>query len=284
MATTDKLNCKSLVELVTDYLEQVLPSDLRKEVDGHLQDCPACRTYVEQMRVTIRATGKLAEEQIPSDVKQSLLQLFRRQGAVREVRLGFAGQCACPGDHIGYFWETEEDFEEGVRFLEVGLDGTDACFVFGHEDANRRVLESLGRHGYDAKKLEAAGRLHVLVGDASADQMMADIGGRFQKALAGGAPLLRLLGNLGWGRNGWPTDDDILAFEAKVTDAARQFPCVSVCMYDVHALSGRVLLKGGFQTHPLVARSHLMYENPLYVPSETFLSALRGEHRSTRVQ
>lgn len=72
------------------------------------------------------------------------------------------------------------------------------------------------------------------------------IGSTFQKMIDSGARLVRLLGNLGWGHEGWPAEDSILEFEAWVTRDAKAFPCVVVCMYDVRSLSGRVMHDAAF--------------------------------------
>jgi len=39
--------------------------------------CQACRTNLEQMRESIRLTGRLAEETIADDTRQQLVRLFR---------------------------------------------------------------------------------------------------------------------------------------------------------------------------------------------------------------
>jgi hypothetical protein len=282
------VNCKGISEKVTDYLEGALPRTEREQADAHLSQCAGCRTYVEQMRLTVRLTGQLKETEVPAEAKARLLAMFREHHAgaaatEKRIRLGINDEYAAAGDHIGYFWESDADFDRGVGFLSVGLTGRDACFVFGYVEANERVLESLRKRGLDVDGLVATGRLRVLGGSETGEAMMADIGAAFQKVLAAGAPTIRLLGNLGWGREHWPSDDAILEFEAKVTEAARQFPCVIVCMYDVHALSGRVLLKGGFQTHPLTVYDAELKQNPNYIPTERFLSTLRGSSGADRV-
>jgi PAS domain S-box-containing protein len=86
--------------------------------------------------------------------------------------------------------------------------------------------------------------------------------------------LIRLLGNIGWGKPGWPGDYDLFAFEAKVTAAAKEFPCVVLCMYDVTALPGLVIRRGAYGTHPLIERDGSLRENPDYLPAEFFLKNL----------
>jgi hypothetical protein len=86
--------------------------------------------------------------------------------------------------------------------------------------------------------------------------------------------LIRLLGNIGWGKSGWPGDYDLLAFEAKVTAAAKEFPCVILCMYDVAALPGLVIRRGAYGTPPLIERAGSLQENPEYIPADFFLKHL----------
>ena len=53
---SDEIVCRELVELVTPYLEGALPADERALVDQHLASCDGCQAYLQQMRLTIRAT------------------------------------------------------------------------------------------------------------------------------------------------------------------------------------------------------------------------------------
>lgn len=71
------LTCHEVVELITDYLEGVLPRKVRRQVEAHLAVCDACTAYLAQMRRTIRLTGMLTEEQLPDEQKQALLEAFR---------------------------------------------------------------------------------------------------------------------------------------------------------------------------------------------------------------
>ena len=68
--------CQQWVELVTDYLEGALPRPLQQAADRHLDDCPHCREYLEQMRRTIDLTGRLAEEDVPDEVVDALAKAF----------------------------------------------------------------------------------------------------------------------------------------------------------------------------------------------------------------
>src|ERR1700681_3401989 len=46
------------------------------------------------------------------------------------VALGIRDEFVAVSDHIGYFWESEDEFAEAVAFLEYGLHGNDSCIIF----------------------------------------------------------------------------------------------------------------------------------------------------------
>ena len=77
MSVSDEMGCRELVQVINDYIEDVMPPGDRKRFDEHLAICPGCQTYLDQMRQTIRAVGKLSEESIPGEVRNVLLQAFR---------------------------------------------------------------------------------------------------------------------------------------------------------------------------------------------------------------
>jgi anti-sigma factor RsiW len=77
VSNTDDLPCQELVELVTDYLENRLPDSARVRFEAHLAQCSGCRTYLEQMRQTIRALGRLPSESIEPAARDRLLGVFR---------------------------------------------------------------------------------------------------------------------------------------------------------------------------------------------------------------
>ena len=71
------ITCQELVELVTEYLEGTLDADMRVRFEQHLAACDACREYLDQMRLTIRVTGRLSEDSLPPAATEALLDAFR---------------------------------------------------------------------------------------------------------------------------------------------------------------------------------------------------------------
>jgi len=70
------LNCNELVELITDYLEGRLSAQEHERFEEHLEECPYCRNYLEQMRQVIKTVGQFEEKHISSEAKEKLLRLF----------------------------------------------------------------------------------------------------------------------------------------------------------------------------------------------------------------
>ncbi len=74
---TATVSCRELVELVTEYLEDRLSDADRARFEAHLNLCPDCTEYVEQMRLVAGSLGELGEESIAPEKRESLLEAFR---------------------------------------------------------------------------------------------------------------------------------------------------------------------------------------------------------------
>jgi anti-sigma factor RsiW len=62
---------------VTAYLEHALAPEDRERFEEHLVFCDGCSTYLEQMRETITAAGRLGPVTLPPELEQRLLEAFR---------------------------------------------------------------------------------------------------------------------------------------------------------------------------------------------------------------
>lgn len=71
------LTCRELTELITDYLEGRMAFMDRVRFRSHIGMCRNCRTYLDQMKHTIRTLGHLPPETIPPDMRDQLLARFR---------------------------------------------------------------------------------------------------------------------------------------------------------------------------------------------------------------
>ena len=75
--TVQPISCQEVVELVTDYLEGAMSPEDVARFDHHLSLCEGCVFYVEQIRMTIAATGRIGEDDVPPEVRDDLVAAFR---------------------------------------------------------------------------------------------------------------------------------------------------------------------------------------------------------------
>jgi predicted anti-sigma-YlaC factor YlaD len=72
------LVCRDAVEAVTDYLEGAMSARQRERFEAHLDECVHCREYLEQMRTTVHALGRIEPESLEPEVLDELVALYRR--------------------------------------------------------------------------------------------------------------------------------------------------------------------------------------------------------------
>ena len=74
-----ELPCQDLVEVVTDYLDGALSDVDHRRFEEHLAICEPCVAYVEQIRLTIAATGRagVQGEALPADLREGIRDAFR---------------------------------------------------------------------------------------------------------------------------------------------------------------------------------------------------------------
>jgi anti-sigma factor RsiW len=70
------LCCREVVELLTDYAEGALTSRERRRLERHLVDCPACRAYAGQIRLTLDLLREWREDP-PAELCADLVAEFR---------------------------------------------------------------------------------------------------------------------------------------------------------------------------------------------------------------
>ena len=73
----EPISCQDVVELVTDYLEGAMSPEDVARFDHHLSLCDGCVFYVDQIRMTIAAVGRIGEEDVPPEVRDDLVAAFR---------------------------------------------------------------------------------------------------------------------------------------------------------------------------------------------------------------
>ena len=71
------ISCREVVELVTAYLDGALSDPDRTRMEAHLEHCPPCVEYVDQIRMTARVAAVAAVELELHPDRAALLDAFR---------------------------------------------------------------------------------------------------------------------------------------------------------------------------------------------------------------
>jgi anti-sigma factor RsiW len=77
MADGSAISCQEVVEVITDYLEGKLSPQEVAIFDAHLALCDGCQWYLDQMRITIGTIGRIEDEAVPPELRDTLLAAFR---------------------------------------------------------------------------------------------------------------------------------------------------------------------------------------------------------------
>jgi predicted anti-sigma-YlaC factor YlaD len=76
------VNCKKVILELTSYLDGVLDSNMRADLEQHLSRCTDCRLVVDTTRKTIQIFCNSEPVALPEDVRKrlhtALLERFRR--------------------------------------------------------------------------------------------------------------------------------------------------------------------------------------------------------------
>lgn len=73
------IECRQIADLLSDYLDGTLPKPTRELLEWHIEGCAPCVAFVNTYRGTINAAHKLKDVEIPSELKQRLLTVLRKQ-------------------------------------------------------------------------------------------------------------------------------------------------------------------------------------------------------------
>lgn len=191
--------------------------------------------------------------------------------------LGFADLDIDVPSHVALFYEDDVELRQRLGFLGRALAEPDQVAVlFGAQERLNEVLAYIAADlGRDIDRDIREGRIVLVHGAPDADAILSGIAAALDAAIARGMRLIRFLGFIGWGDMDWPPDQDLMAFEARVTETVKSYPAVVVCTYNVSKLPGPVLIFAGIETHPFTILGTTLCENPHYVPFAEYLERRR---------
>ena len=75
------MTCHDVIDVLADYLDQVLPPEIAADLERHLVGCEPCRAYLATYRKTRALGAQAARVEIPDEMRTRLRQfLLERAG------------------------------------------------------------------------------------------------------------------------------------------------------------------------------------------------------------
>jgi anti-sigma factor RsiW len=75
------VSCQTGVDLLMDYLEGVVPDDMRTMLESHVDGCPKCAAFIASYLATPRILREATAAVMPPELQRSLLAFLRAQRA-----------------------------------------------------------------------------------------------------------------------------------------------------------------------------------------------------------
>lgn len=72
------MTCAELVERVTDYLDDMLPTAELERLRRHLLTCDGCQAHIQQMRTTVRILNAAPGPRLSRETEARILADFRQ--------------------------------------------------------------------------------------------------------------------------------------------------------------------------------------------------------------
>jgi hypothetical protein len=190
------------------------------------------------------------------------------------VPLGFADLKVEVPSHVCLFYSNDEELRDRLGFLAQGLDDPkQVAVLFGKQERLEEILAYIGDDfGRDVAADLTSGQIVLVNGTRDPQALLGGIAAALDAAVARGVGLIRFLGFIGWGDMDWPGNEDLMTFEATVTEAVKNYPAVVVCTYNTEKLPGQILIFAGIETHPLTIIGTTLCENPHYVPFAEYIA------------
>jgi excisionase family DNA binding protein len=163
--------------------------------------------------------------------------------------------------HVALHYRDRDELWRLFRSHVLDHLGQHAPMLYIHEvGARAHLLEQLRHEGLHPDKLEASGLLRLLVpaeaylrtGSFSAPRMLDFVESGILDRRALGHTRMLISGDMTWYLTGAEGVEGMFAYESGLNELLRRYPDVTiVCNYDVHRLSGHVIV-GALCSHPHV--------------------------------
>ncbi|MCL6545671.1 MAG: zf-HC2 domain-containing protein [Bryobacteraceae bacterium] len=71
------LTCDQFLQELSDYLDEEVREDVRRELEKHMAECPNCWVMVDTTKKTLSIYKKLEPDPLPEPLKARLMQAIQ---------------------------------------------------------------------------------------------------------------------------------------------------------------------------------------------------------------
>ena len=78
-AATVPVDCRKLAELLGEYVDDQLPTDMKSAVDTHMSMCAPCMAFLKQYRFAPEAARQMLLRAVPVELEERVLDFLRKR-------------------------------------------------------------------------------------------------------------------------------------------------------------------------------------------------------------
>jgi anti-sigma factor RsiW len=83
------LTCEKFLQEISDFLDESIDAELRRELEAHISQCPDCFVILDTTKKTIQVYKGVDAKPIPDDVHSRLMRAVEKKCAARrQTRTG----------------------------------------------------------------------------------------------------------------------------------------------------------------------------------------------------
>jgi hypothetical protein len=180
-----------------------------------------------------------------------------------------------------FFEDPEQEYRALLPFAQDCLRCGDRCAHFGSGLREQERFERFAAHAIDVAGSTASGQLalrtwehtYLRGGCFDIEGMLALVAELMREGRAAFGRT-RLWGDMEWSLSGQPGCDRLIEYESRLNTLLDGGTDVVLCVYDVRKYSAGMVMDV-LRTHPMLVVGEHVHPNPLFVPSEQFLSEYR---------
>ncbi len=153
--------------------------------------------------------------------------------------------------HVAAFYDSDAARPRlTAPFLVEGILARQPCFLLAAGEELDSYLESLARAQVDVDGALASGVLTIIRAPGTTARGAIEFWEQaLWSALDNHAAVIRIVGEMASERDGFVSEEELLAYEAAFNMTTKRFPCVVICQYDVRKFTGQAILSA-LRAHP----------------------------------